>query len=304
MIKKFLTFLGIVLITSAAYAAEPKIDIRYDGIYLDHITLPQLEMLYRDYHYKDYIYMKDWKYPPIFLQSLPIDFEKIASPQERNKLFLQIMIPLTLKLNQEITQERLEIETIINDYNEKHDLTDQQIKFIEEKAQKYDIFTRLKGERRTALMLTQLRNKIDTIPPSILIAAAAIESNWGTNRPARLANSLYRELVWYTDKGLEPLDETEDKNYRYKMFSSLYESLKSYALKINAGINYQQFRTRRAQIKDRDIPVLGRNIAHTMVFDSNLKNFSGILDYTITFYELTNIDEATLAPLDLPQTKE
>ena len=119
MIKKFLIFIQILFLTSVAYATEPKIDIRYDGIYLDHITLPQLEMLYKDYHYKDYIYMKDWQYPPIFLQSMPVDFEKITDPQKRNKLFLQIMVPLTLKLNQEIEAERLEIESIISDYNQK-----------------------------------------------------------------------------------------------------------------------------------------------------------------------------------------
>jgi len=39
-----------------------------------------------------------------------------------------------------------------------------------------------------------------------------------------------------------------------------------------------------------------------MYFDSNLQNYAGLLDYTITFYELTNIDEATLSPLYLPET--
>jgi hypothetical protein len=37
------------------------------------------------------------------------------------------------------------------------------------------------------------------------------------------------------------------------------------------------------------------------MLDSNLQNFAGLLDYTITFYELSNIDEAELAPLDLPK---
>lgn len=303
MIKQLLTFLFVFLLVKTV-SAKDAIDFRYDGIYLDGITTAQLKKLYADYGYQDYIYMPDWKYPPIFVMSLPKDFERITDPQKRNKLFLQMMVPLSLKVNREIEIERLELEALIKDFNKKHDLSPEQIKIIEDKARKYDIFTRLKGARRYALILGQLKTKTDIVPPSILIGAAAIESNWGTNRPVRQANSLYRDLVWHTDEGLEPQDETEDHSYRYKIFPNLYESMKAHALKINSGINYEQFRTLRAQIRSKDIPVLGRNIAHSMYFDSNLQNFAGILDYTITFYELTNIDESELAPLDLPKLKD
>ena len=245
--------------------------------------------------------MKDWKYPPIFLETLPIDYNQITDSQKRNKLFLQILAPLALKVNLEISLEKWEIEDIIKEYNETLSLTDKQIEYIEEKAKKYDIVTHLKGEIRIAHFLKELKFKVDNIPPSLLMATAAIESNWGTNRPAQLANSLYRELVWYTDEGLEPLDEQEDKSYRYKIFPSLYASMVSHALKINSNVNYEQFRTERKQVRLREKPLLGRNFAHTMLLDSNLQNYAGILDYTITFYELINIDEAELAPFDLPK---
>lgn len=41
-----------------------------------------------------------------------------------------------------------------------------------------------------------------------------------------------------------------------------------------------------------------------MLFDSNLKNFAGLLDYTITFYELTNFDEAELGFVRLPDLED
>lgn len=301
MIKFLLTYLLGLLFTFSAMASEPTVDIRYDGIYLNHPTLSQIEKLYNDYKYKDYIYMPDWKYPPIFLDSLPIDYNQITDSQKRNKLFLQILAPLALKLNLEISLEKWDIEKIIEEYNKNLNLTDEQIKFIEQKAEKYDIFTRLKGEKRYAYILKELKLKVDNIPPSILMAIAAVETNWGTSRPAQLANSLYRELVWYTNEGLEPLDDTEDKTYRYKIFPTLYDSMVSHALKINSNVNYGQFRTERKQVRYREKPLIGRNIVHTMMLDSNLQNFAGLLDYTMTFYELSNIDEAELAPLDLPE---
>lgn len=303
MIKKILTYTLILCFGASVFASDTKIDFRYDGIYLDHITLNQLEKLYKDYKYRDYLYMPEWQYPPIFLKSLPTDFASISNKQKRNKLFLQILVPLSLKLNQEIFIERQEILEIIADFNSRKDLSVNQIKILEEKAQKYNIFTRLKGERRYKLLLENLKNKVDEIPPSLLIASAAIESDWGTNRPVTKANSLYRELVWHTTEGLEALDDNNDKSYRYKIFDSLYKSMQSFALKLNADVNFEMFRTRRAQIKSKDLPVLGRDIAHTLNPASNLQNFAGILDYTITFYELTNIDEAKLAPMKLPEQR-
>ena len=67
------------------------------------------------------------------------------------------------------------------------------------------------------------------------MGAAAIESNWGTNRPANEGNSLYRELLWYSNEpGLIPEDETEDNSYKYKIFPSLLASMRSYTHKINS----------------------------------------------------------------------
>ena len=184
------------------------------------------------------------------------------------------------------------------------DLTPEQERFVEEKAVKYDIFTRMKGRRRYDILLKRLELKVDIVPPSLLMAAAAIESDWGTNRIVREGNSLYKELAWYTDKGLKPQDDRQDQSYRYKTFPSLYDSMKSYALRLNSSVNYEQMRLYRAEIEYREKPVFGRSLAHTMLFDSNLKNFAGLLDYTITFYELTNFDEAELGFVRLPNLED
>jgi hypothetical protein len=74
----------------------------------------------------------------------------------------------------------------------------------------------------------------------------------------------------------------------------MYDSMKAYAHRINAGTGYLAFRQERKEIKYRDKPVLGRHVASSLVLDSNLENFAGLLDYTIAFYELTNFDEASL----------
>jgi len=292
-----LFFLGAA--TTPKSTAVSKIDYQADGIYIDDITVEELEQLYQLYGYKDYIYMRDWIYPPIFLTRLPSDFSQITDSQKRNKLFLQITGPLALKLSDELIAERIDIWEIDKQFKTAHDLSPQQEEYLERQAQKYDIFTRLKGERRYAFILKELMLRVNKVPPSLLMGVAAIESNWGTARPAAKGNSLYRELLWYSDEpGLIPADESEDKSYKYKIFPSLLESMRSYAHKLNSGVNYLQLRFLRAEIESRDKPVLGRALANAMIFDTNLRNFAGLLDYTITFYELTNFDEATLGDID------
>lgn len=304
LLVKIASGLSLMILLGAAVKINPpaeKYEFRGDGLYIGQTTVEELQKTYQVYGYNDYLYIKDWKYPPIFLTRMPTDFNTIANQQLRNKLFLQIVGPLALKLNEALAEERLEIRLINLQFRTEHNLTPEQEKFLEEKAKKYDIFTRMKGERRYGIILDQLLMKVDKIPPSLLMGVAAIETDWGTNRPIREANSLYKELLWYSDEpGLQPEGEETDKSYKFKIFPSLYDSMASYAHKINSGVNYEQVRYLRREIAKRDQPVFGRTLAHAMIFDSNLKNFAGLLDYTITFYELINWDEAELGDIDLP----
>ena len=156
--------------------------------------------------------------------------------------------------------------------------------------------------KNRAIYFKELMLKVDRVPSSLLIGIAAIESNWGTSRPVKEGNALYKELNWYSTDGLKPEGEYEDPNYRIKTFPSLSDSIQSYALKLNSNINFENMRFLRSQYRWREQPVLGRTMAHTMIYASPLKNYAGLLDYTITFYELNNFDEASLGDDIIPQT--
>ena len=114
--------------------------------------------------------------PAIFLNKFPDDYSKITNENERNQIFIKILAPLALKINEEILVERDELLQVINDFDKHQELTTQQTNWAESKAKKYDIFTRLKGQRRYKLILSELQRRIDIISPSVFIAAAAIET--------------------------------------------------------------------------------------------------------------------------------
>lgn len=234
------------------------------------------------------------KYPPIFLKKFPSDYTAIGDETERNALFIKILTPLALRLNQEISAERQVISDISNKFQTTGKLSDKDIKQLEKTAEKYDIFTRLKGDERYSYFINELLNRVDRIPPSILITAAAIETNWGTSRIVKDGNSLYKTLVWHTKDGLKPQGETEDDSYRIKIYPDIYASMKDFALKINSHNSFEIMRNMRRERSYRSPIVSGIFLAPYAYGTSALKNYAGIFDYTLAYYELLEIDKATL----------
>lgn len=278
---------------AASPAAQAKKDIKlseFGGVlYVEQTTVAALENLFAAYGYKRFRALDNDEYPAIFVRTLPSDFRQIKSQKYRNELFIRILAPLALKVNEEISNERRTLLRLERFYRQKGKLNDSDIRKLENMALKYDYFTRLKGNERIEIQLKNLKLRIDSVPPSILIAAAAMESNWGTSRVAGEANSLYKEKVWYTGEGLEP-EENKNDGYRFRIFDSLLESMRSFARTFNSNINYESVWFARNGYAERHKEVVGESIAFAMSQSSNLPNFAGILDYTTAYYDLLAID--------------
>ena len=267
---------------------------------LKDVTVKELQAIYNKYGYSHYLIVKNAEIPPIFLEHFPTDFDKLPASDERNELFIRIVTPLALKLNQEIMAEREQMLELEKRYLAQKNLTKEEEQALETLAKKYDVFTRLKGEERIKLYFNQLKIKINQVYPSFLISFAAVETDWGSSRIVKEANSLYKELVWHTPEGLTPQGENEDHTYKIRIFPNLYESMKSYALKFNSNISYEHARFLRDLRYRSEMVPSGKGVVHAMLFQSPLKNYIGILDYTITFYQLMLLDQANLATKLVP----
>ncbi len=264
-----------------------------EDIDLGKINVENLQKIYDFYGYDEYLNVNTYRLPPIFLKEIPEDFHEIQDEARRNDLFIKIMAPLALKVNRAIAQERAEILPLYDSFIQKREpLSEKGKKFVEEKAEKYGLFTRLKDDERYTYFLRELYRRVDAVPPSLQIAVAAIETEWGTNRLVREGNALYKERVWHTDEGLKPVDDEDD--YRYRIFPSLYAAMESFALKINSAIDFDNFRHLREEIRYRDNPVLGTSTAFALFLQTPLKNYAGLLNYTIAYYELNIIDKSEL----------
>lgn len=301
IIKYFACILafGAAYFNAASVAADELRTNDKSGLYIDKITVSELQKIYKKNNYTQFIPRDTWQVPAIFLKRLPSDFAELEDENLRNQLFIQILSPLALKVNEDILAERSRLEQLTEHFEATHKLSKEQEAWLETTAEKYNVFTRFNGYRRYKLLLSKLIKKIDAVPPSVMIAAAGIETDWGKSRLIKEGNSLYKEVIWHSNEGLLPEDEKEDKTYRIKIFPSLYDAMKSFALKINSSINFENTRTLREDLRQRHKLSDGRTMASSFVLLSPEPNYIGLLDYTITFYELINVDASKLI-YDLP----
>ena len=254
-----------------------------------------LQQRFLNFGYTNHLPLVNYRIPPLFLEQLPPDWAAQDDEALRNSLFIRIMAPLALKINKNIDAAKEEVGQITKEFSEKGSLSAKSEQRLEELAESYDIFTRLKDNSRQEYLLRELTLKIDNIPPSLLIAAAAIATDWGTSRAARRGNALYKEYIWNTKEGLLPENRVPGENYRIKTYPDLYASMADFAHKINSGLNFEGFRSQRRALRLNRSPLDGRMMAHNFIFDTHLQNYAGLLDYVITFYELSVLDKSTLA---------
>jgi len=287
MMKTFFLILFYILAAGEA-SAEPITEKRDNALWVKSATTAETEKIFKAYNFNDFNRIK-MKFPRIYFLRLPKDWRNTSDSEDKHRTFIRIILPLVLKINEEILTERREIINLQESFQKAGRLSDEKRQFLEEKAKKYDVFTRFKDTQRISMLLAELLDRVDEIPPSLLVATAGIYSDWGNSRLARQANSLYLTEIWYDTKGLKPLDD-ENAEYRYKIYSSLEESIKEQALKINSHVNYFYFRAARKEARRINRPLYGSQWAATMLADSNLKNIAGLIDYTFTYYGLQYTD--------------
>lgn len=300
MIKKLPVVIICFLISVSAFAAEnisnnekAAINIVESGVYASGFNTAALQKLFKYLEYDEYINPAGNEYPRIFVKNIPSDFAAMDDATLRNRIFIQILTPLALKINQEFLEERENLLALKEAFEDDHDFQKEDKYYLEQMAKKYDVSTPFKDTRRYTLILNELIRRVDVVPPSILVGVAAIATDWGTSRIAVLGNNLYKAREWYTDEGLVPIGE-DDNSYRYVVYPSLESSMLAFALKANSNINFEQFWNSRAESRRRGSVIYGKRMDWTFILNSNLQNYAGLLDYVVTYYRFFYLDEASL----------
>jgi len=198
--------------------------------------------------------------PPLILENIPTDINNSTSTVKKRTFFMGLL-PMILLANQEIVKEREEILQILQRHEARESETNDRER-LEEISKRYGLRGRPIIDHRAR---TRLLQRVDTIPPALVLAQAANESAWGTSRFARLGNNLFGEWTFKPGTGIVPAGRPPGETYEVRKFSSLYESIRSYMNNLNRNGAYRDLREVRAGLRRTGQPVTGIDLANGLL---------------------------------------
>lgn len=190
--------------------------------------------------------------PRRYIASLPPDLNELDSPLDRKQLFIKAVLPVVLKVNEEIMADREQLLALRRGLKAGGALSFAESVWLNEQFVRYDV-----GDDD----IDELVRRMDIIPPSLAIAQAAEESGWGTSRFAREGNALFGQYTSAEGRGIAPLTQISAVRYRIQSYDSLVETVRSYALNLNLHPAYKEFRSLRADQRRKAEPLDGYALA-------------------------------------------
>ena len=195
--------------------------------------------------------------PRIFLASLPHDLKKLPRAAQRKVTFIKSTLPLILHVNELIEQERARIVALRDRVRDGYVLAPEDTAWLADTADRYGV---------DSLDFDVLLTRVDIVPPSLAIAQAAEESGWGTSRFAREGNALFGQRAYRSHrKGIVPKARAAGKTFRVRAFDHLIDGVKAYAHNLNSHFAYEDFRARRAALRNETGAVDGYMLAGSLV---------------------------------------
>ena len=207
----------------------------------------------------------------------------IENTQKRKELFIQIVLPLILKENNNIRLDRKRLFSIIN----KNKNSDLEKKWLKKKYKQYGIPSK---------DLTILKIRMDEVPVSLALAQAAKETGWGTSRFAQEGNALFGQWTWSGD-GLKPKGADKDQGHKVRRFNLLQASVRAYQRNLNTHSTYKDFRIARAEARDNDKPLDSLLLSkHLDKYAETGNKYVEVLQKIIIQNDLKDFDDAKLLP--------
>ncbi len=183
--------------------------------------------------------------PPLIVEKMPKDLNKVTEIETRKQIFFKIMLPLILLVNEEILAEREQLLGIQLKLDSAELLDPEQKSTLDSLATRYQVDLKTEGTTKGIEILLRRAN---IIPVDLALAQAANESAWGTSRFSLVANNLFGQWTFMPGQGIIPEGRPEGETYEVRKFSSLYESVRSYANNLNTHQAYQSFRYLREDL--------------------------------------------------------
>jgi len=196
--------------------------------------------------------------PPFVLKRFPDDLDKSLNTRQRKETFFMSLLPMVLLANQEIREERTTLLSLLETYRQDNELSAEEQAWLKRLARSYGLSGNPLTDHRTRTILLR---RVDTLPPSLVLAQAANESAWGTSRFAREGNNLFGQWTFTPGTGIVPRHRPPGATYEVRRFADLEASVRGYFRNINTHSAYRELRQTRQKIREQGRPVTGKALA-------------------------------------------
>ena len=194
------------------------------------------------------------------LDSSPLpDFTQYADVNAKKQAFFAYLQPVVAVNNQRILDDRARLAALANTSDEALSRADR--RFLAGLVDRYDIDTSASSEDQRAELMVRL----DTVPMSLALTQAAMESAWGTSRFAREGNNLFGQWCYQPGCGIVPKRRGEGQVHEVASFDDVDAAVASYLRNINSHRAYADLRAARADLRATNQPVTGNAMANHLL---------------------------------------
>jgi Bax protein len=182
--------------------------------------------------------------PRVLASSLPRDLPQVESSDMRKAIFIKMLLPLLLAENERILNDRARLLALRARIHSADALHSDEIGWLALLARRYGT---------SGSDIDGLLRRVDAVPPSLAIAQAALETGWGTSRPAQQGNAMFGQM--------EMRPGREEPVFAVKTFDDLAAAVGAYTHNLNTHRAYAEFRAERASFRDRGLSADGHELA-------------------------------------------
>ncbi len=228
--------------------------------------------------------------PRIYLANIEKNWAVNESVSFKKDLFFRTMLPLILRVNEIIANDREQIFILKNKSLADGTINPADSRWLKDLARTYKVAAPKEGTSFNDIFFNKLIERVDEIPISMALGQAAYESAYASSRFAMEGNSLFGQWRW--GSGIIPSGQRENLgDYRIATYDSPLDSTFSFAKNLNSNRAYEKFRILRAQLRNENKPLSGHYLAQGLDRYSERGE-----QYIITLQQI--ITHNNLEPLD------
>ncbi len=201
--------------------------------------------------------------PRLYLTQIVHTWSKNHTTQFKKDLFFRAMLPIILRSNELIMEDREELLILFNKYKTSGGLSLQDTAWLTSLAKTYRLLKNKGTKAFTPALFPALIERVDEIPVSMAVAQTAYESAYATSRFAGEGNSLFGQWRW--GSGLVPKGQRKNLgDYRIADFDTPLHSAIAFSKNLNTNQAYREFRQKRAEMRKNNKPLSGLTLATTL----------------------------------------